>query len=412
MRVLWVGDAGCSTGFARCTDAACGELHRGGWEVHVLGINYRGDPHEYPYKMYPCIQPFDEGRDVFGVTRLPVLASRLKPDVIVLLNDPWNVPQYLDYYARFVDGVRERGAKELADRMAAVPFVGWLAVDAQNQDGSPLDALDHVAVWTSFAAEELKRGGYSGEPSVVPLGVDHDLFYPRDRAQSRRVVCPPDLPADAFVVGAVGRNQPRKRLDLTVRYFARFVHDYRATDAYLYLHVAPTNDRECDVERLCKYYDVPKGRVVVARPSIGFGAPEETMPLVYSALDVLVTTTQGEGWGLPVLEAMACGTPCVVPDWSALGEWPGDAVVKIPCSSVALNAPLNGRAYTVGGVPDEEDFVCALRDLYRDSQRRSMLSERGIARASDLSWRRTGREFREVLESVVETCGTVEEATA
>jgi glycosyltransferase involved in cell wall biosynthesis len=235
----------------------------------------------------------------------------------------------------------------------------------------------------------------------VPLGVDLDVFYPRDRAEARAAVIPKGVPQDCFLVGVVGRNQPRKRLDLTIAYFAEWVKRYQRDDAYLYLHVAPTGDTGFDVRSLVRHYGL-SGRVVVAEPHIGHGDPTERLPLVYSSFDAYLTTTQGEGWGLPCLEAMACGVPCIVPDWSALGDWPEDAVLKVPCTSTAINAPINSLAYTIGGVPDRQATAWALDVLYRDEKMRAVYRERGLERAKQLPWAATGKLFRAVLESLFE----------
>lgn len=387
-RVLWVGDCGVSSGFARCTDSVCDELHASGWEVHVLALNHFGDKTRHPFQLWPCWQPLDGGRDGFGVGRLPRLTARLKPDVIVILNDPWNFGAYLD------------ALKQLPEGVECPPVVGWVAVDAKNQAAEPLNGLAHVVTWTRFAAEELRAGGYKGEASIVPLGVDLDTFYPRDREGARATVLPNVIPRDAFVVGVVGRNQPRKRLDLTIAYFAEWVKRHKVDDAYLYLHVAPTGDVGCDVRSLIRYYGL-SGRVVLAEPHIGHGDLSERLALVYSAFDAYLTTTQGEGWGLPALEAMACGVPCIVPDWSALGDWPGDAAIKVPCTSTALTAPLNSLAYTIGGIPDRAATVWALDTLYRDEKLRGVYGERGFELAQQLTWKRTGERFRAVLESLL-----------
>jgi D-inositol-3-phosphate glycosyltransferase len=388
VRVLWVGDAVVSSGFSRCTHAACDALHAAGHDVHVLGLNYFGDPHEYPYPVYPCVQPHDGGRDGWGLGRLPRMVARLKPDVVVLLNDPWNVPGYL------------KALEQLPEGTARPPIVGWLAVDAKNQAGEPLNDLARVVTWTRFAADELRGGGYRGECSIVPLGVDLDVFYPRDRAGARATVLPAGVPQDAFVVGVVGRNQLRKRLDLTIQYFAEWVRPRQRDDAYLYLHVAPTGDSGCDVRSLVRYYGL-HGRVVVAEPHIGHGDPTSRLPLLYSSFDAYLTTTQGEGWGLPCLEAMACGVPCVVPDWSALGDWTEGAALKVPCSGTALTAPLNALAYTIGGIADREGTVRALERLYCDARLRATYRERGLELAKRLPWSAAGRRFVAVLEDVI-----------
>lgn len=383
MRVLWIGDAACASGFARCTHAVCDELHRTGWDVHILGLNYYGDPHDYPYTIWPALQPLDKGSDTFGLGRLPRLAARLRPDVVVILNDPWNVAPY-------VEAVRK------ADIEPPLT-VAWVAVDSRNHKGDELNCLDRLVVWTEFAAEELVRGGYEGEPAIVPLGVDTDLFQPREGARERIVPggIEPEAWRDAFVVGVVGRNQPRKRLDLTLEYFAA----WDQPDALLYLHVAPTGDLGIDLFSLIRYYDL-RGRVLLSQPDIGHGYEDRVVADVFNTFDLYWSTTQGEGWGLPALEAMACGVPCVVPDFSGLGSWARPAAALVPVNGTAVTAPLNSRPYTLGAVPSREATLEALSAMYADEALRREHSRRGRELARGLTWRRTGERFRAVLDEL------------
>lgn len=394
MKILFVGDAVVSTGFARCTHAACDALHSAGHQVCVLGINYFGDPHAYPYPIFPPINLHDGGRDIYGIGRLPRLTHAIKPDVIVLLNDPWNVKGYL------------KSLSDSLDPDSIPPVVGWLAVDGKNQVGHELNPLLHVVVWTDFAARELQKGGYLGEPSVVNLGVDHNQFYPRDRDECRASVFGTiNLPADAFVIGVVGRNQVRKRLDLTIEYFSHFTKSRSIDNAYLLLHVAPTGETGTDIQSLCNYYGI-SDRVLILTPNIGHGVSDSRLCATYNCMDVLVSTSQGEGWGLQVSEAMACGIPCIVPDWSGLGSdggWPGDSVVSVPCTSTALTAPLNALAHTIGGIPDRATFVSELYAMYSSPLHRKAYHQRGLRRADTLSWDRCGREFATILEQAMST---------
>src|SRR5580765_6972456 len=89
-RLLWIGDAACASGFARCTHYTLDAL-RQSWDIVVLGLNYMGDPHDYPYKIYPCFS----GGDLFGIGRIPELVQKYRPEVVVIQNDPWNIPQYM-----------------------------------------------------------------------------------------------------------------------------------------------------------------------------------------------------------------------------------------------------------------------------------------------------------------------------
>jgi glycosyltransferase involved in cell wall biosynthesis len=375
LKVLWVGDAIASTGFAKCTHAVCDELHKQNHEVHVLGLGYYGDPHLYPYPIHPAFQPLDYGHDLFGSGRLPHLIHRIKPDVVVILNDPWNIKGYLaDIHSSLPKSYR------------LPPIVAWLAVDGKNQRGAELNDLYHVATWTEFAKRELIYGGCTRNISVIPLGVDHSVFYPRSLHTSRDKVLDERtrklVDDDAFVIGVVGRNQYRKRLDLSIQVFSEVYK--QIDDAYLYIHTAPTGEESTDIRSLVKYYGI-KGRVILSEPRLGYGEDEPLMPYIYSAMDLYLTTSQGEGWSLTTLEAMACGVPCVAPDWSGLGDWAQSAAALVPCSGVALTAPRDRGLHTLGGVVDVEECVKSITNLHNDRVLYNEHIDRGLQLAQSLS---------------------------
>jgi glycosyltransferase involved in cell wall biosynthesis len=361
--------------------------------------------------------------DLFGVTRLPRLVHRLKPDLVILLNDPWNVKPYQESIKQYVAALRQAvgvdkdKAQEQADALASTPVLAWLAVDGRNQHGSDLNSLSRVAVWTQFGKDELSAGGYRGPCDIIPLGVDSDLFHPvsyEDHLKSRITLTNKPIPETAFLVGVVGRNQPRKRLDLAMAYFAEWVHNHDVPDAYLYLHTAPTGERGCDIRSLGKHHKL-EGRLILAEMQPGYGLPDEQLVRVYQALDVYLSTTQGEGWGLPALEAMACGVPCVLPDWSAFGDWTRGTAVLVPCSGTALTAPLNASPYTVGGVVDRASLIQTLHKLYDPDHRRAYHrkhSQRGRALAQTYTWQRTGEGVVAWAERAYDVCNAATPTTA
>jgi len=366
-KLLWIGDACCDSGFARATHYTLDTLrHR--FDVAVLGLNYLGDPHAYPYQIYPAWP----GKDMFGVGRLEDVVPKVRPDVIVIQNDPWNIPYYI----------------EVLEHVPQIPVVGILAVDGKNCRGGKvngttakergLNALSLAVFWTQFGLDEARAGGYEGPAAVVPLGVDRTIYKPRDQAFARKEVGLP-LPDDAFLVGNVNRNQPRKRLDLTLMYFGEWVSKFHRDDAYLFLHVAPTGEMAYEVNQLTQYLGL-HGRVILSEPTAYKGLSELQLSHLYSCFDVGISTTQGEGWGLPALEMMACGVPQLLPDWSAYGEWARDAARLVPCTTVACTF---NSINVIGGLADRELFVQALEDLYSWPQVRQEMSSAGIALAND-----------------------------
>lgn len=388
-KLLWVGDAGCPSGFARATHAILDTL-RHHYDVTVLGLNYRGDPHPYPYPIYAAAP----GGDTFGVGRLIWMCDMVKPDLIILQNDGWNIPMYMQRLR-----MKLPNGKYAFPEHAKVPVVAVVAVDGKNFQGGWLADVDLAIFWTQFALDEARTGGYFGPAEVIPLGVDTNVYFPMDKQEARRQRQIPEGLKDVFIVGNVNRNQPRKRWDLTVRYFAEWVKAANVKDAYMYLHAAPTGDMGCSVAQLAQYYGVVD-RLILMEPPVWYGISEEDLCDTYNSFDVQVNTGQGEGFGLTQLEGMACGVPQIVGAWSGLGDWTKSAAVHVPCTSTAIGPPY---VNVVGGIPDQDSFVQALDNLYRDRHARERLGVEALARATEerFRWWNIGQRWAETVDGVL-----------
>lgn len=370
------------TGFARVTHNILRYLSET-WDVTVLGINYRGDPHPYPYPIYPAAM----GGDPWGIRRLPELCQLVKPDVVLMLNDPWNL-------------ARAFGQLDFGE----IPTVAYMPVDAPNlapKFARPLDALT-CAIWqTEFGRDEARKGGHSGWSEVVYHGVDPDIYYPMDRREARQHLrLDRYLPEGAYVVGNVNRNHLRKRLDLTIEAFARWVLRYDRDDAYLHLHCS-TQDVGWDLPQLAEYYGI-NDRLILTDTALSTweGIPESDMRAVYNGFDVQLSTSSGEGFGLTTLEGMACGIPQIVPHYAALGEWPIGAVHSLPISGTM--AAVNG-INTLPGVVSLKATIEALEETYRSQTLRRELSRLALAKAQEpqFRWEYAAQRFNEILRKVI-----------
>lgn len=125
------------------------------------------------------------------------------------------------------------------------------------------------------------------------------------------------------------------------------------------------------------------GAEALSDPSIllpGY-VPDEHLPLLYGAAESFALPSLAEGFGLPVLEAMACGTPVLCSDRTALPEVAGGAARLVPALRV--------EAWTV-----------AIDEVLSDSELRTRMSQAGLRRAASFSWSQTAGNVRSLLEEV------------
>ena len=371
-RLLWIGDALVPTGFATVTHSVLGHLHRD-WEVIVSGVNYDGAPHKLPYQVMPAWQ----GGDMWGMDRFTHVCAEFDPDVVVINSDWWNV------------------AKFAAITPKGLPVVGYMPVDGGNIDPAAMRRLNKLAaaVWyTGYGHQEAVAAGFKGARQVIPHGIDTEVFRPVRRAAARKHLGL-TVPADAFIVGNVNRNQPRKRLDVTIQIFAAWIKHHRIRDAWLLLHCAK-KDTGWDLERVARHYGVANRLIITGGDEIRGMQSARTLRMTYSSLDAQMTTTLGEGWGLTTMEGMACGVPQIVPDAAALGEWAAPAI-KVPCSRQLVHPEIN----TVGALVDEQPLIDALQSLYLNSARRRAMSALGLELVArdEFRWASVARRFDSLL---------------
>lgn len=400
-RLLWIGDAVAHTGFATVTHSILEHL-RHTWDVSVLGINYCGDPHDYPYPIYPAMVPSIPSSDQWGLKRCLGILAKTRPDVVCVNNDPWNV-------AMFAHDI-------WAINKLSIPLVAYMPVDSRHMNERRMKALSPnadgvglaLAIWyTEFAKREAESAGYSGRSAVIPHGVDCERFKPMDRDECRREIFPSEA-KDMYVIGNVNRNQFRKRQDLLFDYVDTWIgdNDKLREKVLLYFHCPSSHPEGWDLTLMARRH---KLRTAWAVKSSFEGCDPSVMAKVYGAFDIQATTTLGEGWGLTTHEGLACGIPEIYPAFAALGEWVPRTVHTT--YAVPTDAKLcYSSTHHVGEAPSKERFVEALRDAYYCWEYGLFPNREFIAQSvgprfrPEWDWKniaaRFDKEFRSVLPSV------------
>lgn len=162
------------------------------------------------------------------------------------------------------------------------------------------------------------------DPLYVPHAVDTKAYTPRPTDEARERT---GMPKDAFIVGMVAANKgnpSRKCFPEAFRAF-KALRD-KHPDALLYLHTELTGVfGGVDLPALLSTVGIPDGASISCDQyrAVHFPFPDDTMADIYSSMDVLLMPSAGEGFGIPTIEAQACGVPVIVSDFSAQPELVG-----------------------------------------------------------------------------------------
>ena len=226
-----------------------------------------------------------------------------------------------------------------------------------------------LAISDSTKRDLVEHFGVAPEKVVVtPLGVDPKFAPVPDAGQ---IVAQRFGLRQPYILACVGSGHPRKNLKAVVQAFSRLPQSDRI------LAIVGSAERDQEAQQAIRRS--PVGARIVCLGHV----PEADLPAIYSGASLFCFPSLYEGFGLPVLEAMACGTPVVCSNTSSLPEVAGDAALMVD-----PNAP--------------EELVEALRSLLDNTDKRHALAATGHRRAKQFTWTRTAELTVEAYRAAAE----------
>lgn len=371
MRFTWLSNAPWApTGYGIQTALFLPRFEQAGHQVACIAFyGHEGTPINWN-----GIQVYGRGFAPWGLDVWDAHTRHFGANLTISLTDAWVLdPAYL------VSGVR---------------WIPWFPVD---HDPLPPPVAAKVSkayrrmVFSKHALKSVQDAGM--DAYYVPHGVDTKEYRQVEQAPARAAL---GLPMDKFIVGMVAANKgtpSRKAFTQQIEAFAQFHR--RHPDSTLYLHTNKGQNGEDQGINLVEFIQhTGLSHSTLGRPDTDpnaavlfcdqyiylLGFPTDYMAHIYSAMDIHMLVSMGEGFGIPTLEAQACGTPVIVGGWTASKE------LCFAGQQVDVNkaerywSPLGAWQY----LPRPGAIWAALEEEYRRPSKRAKAREGAMAYDADL----------------------------
>ena len=236
-----------------------------------------------------------------------------------------------------------------------------------------LKKADRIITVSSFSKNEIiNHLKYPADKiHVIPNAVDHSIYYKNpDKTILNRL----NIARDDPIILYVGSEEPRQNVDKLIKAFAKLKN--KIPNAKI-IKIGDSNllgTRE-KLFKLINELNLQKDVIFAG------SVPEKELPQWYNAADLLVYPCDYAGFGLPPLEAMACGTPVITSNTTSLPEVVGDAGIMIDPADINK---LSQEIYS----------VLTDKDLQKD------MSKKGLKRASRFNWDKSASETLEIYEKM------------
>jgi len=338
MRILYHGDSPTvATGFGNVSRNLLSGLAKE-HEITVIGINDRGgykDPKEYPYRIYPAI--YNDFRDVLGIKRLINVLVGQDPEIkgdfdCLFLQYDFTLLAESYIGSDNLFSTLKQIVKPTVKKIIYTPIDNGLVTPKWRE---VLEWFDIVivpsqygfkvleGVWgTKKAKEKVKVVYYGVENTFKPLVSQERLLIRKRMTDALKKQNIEVEMENKYIIGFVGRNQWRKDIYRTVKIFTEFKKQH--PNAYLYLHTDPLDNNHDggNLLDLLSYYGQFYGKdyLVPLGLNSNTGIARVDMNEIYNMLDVYLSSSVGEGFGLPILEAMKCRVPVIAPNNTTMPE--------------------------------------------------------------------------------------------
>lgn len=264
---------------------------------------------------------------------------------------------------------------------------------------------DYVVAMSKFGYEELLKHFPDFMVRYIPHGVDTSIFKPRSEEERMEIRRKWNIPEDVTLYLNVAANWgERKCLPQLMITFKRLLETYKKSMLYLYTNLKENCPQGYDLVEFSEELEVAKSQLGPQFNPILDAIEDEALAELYVASDVLVNPSFAEGFGLSIIEAMACGTPVIATNYSSMPElvkghgWLVETVPRDVWEDVPVWIPLLARY----PVPNLNSLLQCMTDAYENPEKRKAYGKASREFALNYDWGKLIPLWNKLIKEMVE----------
>lgn len=373
-----------------------------------------------PWQFYPNAVGPDDSRhekykanysNQFGHWRFDLVCLDFKPDIVIDFRDPWM------FEHQAFSSLRKYFKWIIMPPVDSIP--------QKNDWIRTFTGADLVIPYTKWAKEEFQKYSIPLHQEPALAGVDFSCYKPLDKLDIRKKN---GIPEDVFVIGSVMRNQKRKMIPELFQVMSDLIKNHK--NILLYLHTTFPEAGGWDIPELlmkydiinyvvftyycrsCHSYSVQKykgaqalcphcGKFECNLSSPNRGVSKTQMAEIYNTFDMYVQYAICEGFGMPQVEAGACGIPICSIDYSAMSEVI-DNIGGFKISPLSLMYEVESGAQRASHNNEKlKEIISTIRKIPKNKLQ-ALQNNTRINSIVNYNWQNVARVWEEAIENVSE----------